>query len=113
MSESNTATPAPDEKFCRDCGAAIKARAEICPKCGIRQLNPPESGLLGKKSRITAGIFALLLGGIGIHKFYLGQIGAGVLYVLFCWTLIPYLIALVEGIIYLTMDDAAFAAKYG
>ncbi len=113
MSESNNVTLASDEKFCRDCGEVIKFRAEICPKCGIRQLSPPESGQLGRKSRITAGIFALLLGGIGVHKFYLGRIGAGVLYVLFCWTMIPYLIALVEGIIYLTMDDAAFAAKYG
>ena len=30
-------TKAIDEKFCHECGAAIKAKAEICPKCGVRQ----------------------------------------------------------------------------
>jgi hypothetical protein len=27
----------PDEKFCHECGAVIRARAEICPGCGVRQ----------------------------------------------------------------------------
>lgn len=26
-----------DQKFCHECGALIKAKAEICPKCGVRQ----------------------------------------------------------------------------
>ena len=30
-----------DEKFCSDCGGTIKAKAEICPKCGIRQSAAP------------------------------------------------------------------------
>jgi TM2 domain-containing membrane protein YozV len=65
------------------------------------------------KSRIAAALFALLLGGIGIHKFYLGKIGQGILYVLTFWTCIPALVAFIEGIIYLTMSDSAFKAKYG
>lgn len=65
------------------------------------------------KSKIVAGLFAILLGGIGIHKFYLGKIGQGIVYILFCWTFIPALIGFVEGIIYLTMSDEAFAAKFG
>ena len=64
------------------------------------------------KNKNTAGIFALLLGGIGNYKFYLGQTGMGVVYLLFCWTMIPALIAFVEGIILLTMTDDAFAQKY-
>ena len=27
----------PNEKFCAECGEAINAKAEICPKCGVRQ----------------------------------------------------------------------------
>jgi len=27
----------PDEVYCTSCGAAIKNRAEVCPKCGVRQ----------------------------------------------------------------------------
>ena len=64
------------------------------------------------KSKTTAGILALLLGGFGVHRFYTGQIGLGFLYLIFCWTLIPGIIALVDGILMLTMDDDAFDAKY-
>jgi TM2 domain-containing membrane protein YozV len=34
------------------------------------------------------------------------------LYLIFCWTFIPSLIALVEFIMYLIMSDEEFAAKY-
>jgi len=65
-----------------------------------------------RHSRTTAGILGILLGGFGAHKFYLGSIGMGVLYLLFAWTGIPSLVGLIEGIIYLTMNDADFTAKY-
>jgi len=45
---------------------------------------------------------AFFLGGIGIHKFYAKKMVAGVLYLLFCWTGIPAVIALIEFIIALT-----------
>ena len=35
----------PDEAFCRNCGAVIAGEAEICPDCGVRQRDPPTSGL--------------------------------------------------------------------
>src|SRR5437899_3226308 len=57
------------------------------------------------KSKIAAGLLAILLGDFGIHKFYLGQVGLGIVYLLFFWTLIPGIIGIVEGIIYLTMSD--------
>jgi len=53
------------------------------------------------------------LGGLGAHKFYLGQAGWGVLYLLFCWTFIPSFIAFIEGLSYLFMSEANFARKYG
>lgn len=106
-----------DTKFCFSCGASIAERAEICPKCGVRQSAPPSSfGVAvapNGKSRLAAILLAFFLGGIGVHKFYLGRIGWGILYLVFCWTFIPALIAFVEFIIYLTMTDEAFAAKYG
>ncbi|MBR3814445.1 MAG: TM2 domain-containing protein [Spirochaetaceae bacterium] len=64
------------------------------------------------KKRVTAGVLALLLGGIGVHKFYLGQIGKGIAYILFCWTVIPEILALIEGIRILCMNDAEFQGKY-
>lgn len=35
----------PDRVYCRDCGERIRADAEICPHCGVRQRDPPESSL--------------------------------------------------------------------
>jgi TM2 domain-containing membrane protein YozV len=101
-------------KFCFACGQPIDVRAEICPKCGVRQ--PIGGGVrpaYGQKSRVAAALFALLLGGLGIHKFYLGRVGQGILYLIFFWTFIPAVIAFIEGIIYLTKSDAEFAAEYG
>ena len=66
----------------------------------------------GGKSKVTAGILSILLGGIGIHKFYLGQVGWGITYLLFSWTSIPMFLGFIEGIYYLTMSDKAFKAKY-
>lgn len=64
------------------------------------------------KSKTTAGILAILLGGLGVHKFYLGRIGKGILYLIFCWTYIPAIVGLIEGIIYLTSSDEKFYTKY-
>ena len=64
------------------------------------------------KSNTTAIVLALLLGDAGIHKFYLGQTLQGVLYLIFCWTFIPVILAIVDAIIYISMSDQAFQQKY-
>lgn len=64
------------------------------------------------KSKIAAGLLAILLGGFGIHKFYLGKVGMGILYLVFCWTYIPALVGFVEGIIYLCSNDENFQLKH-
>lgn len=50
-------------------------------------------------NKIIYCVLAFFLGGIGVHKFYSGKIGSGILYLLFCWTLIPGIIAFIEFII--------------
>jgi TM2 domain-containing membrane protein YozV len=64
------------------------------------------------KSKLVAILLAFFLGGLGIHRFYLGQSGAGVLMLLFCWTGIPSIIALIDFIALLCMNDQAFCSKY-
>jgi len=64
------------------------------------------------KNKTTAGVLAILLGSIGIHKFYLGKGIQGLIYLIFCWTAIPAIIGLIEGIMYLTMSEAEFNLKY-
>lgn len=52
-----------------------------------------------QKNPTTAVLLALFLGGLGTHKFYLGQTGMGVVYLLFCWTYIPSIIAFMEAFV--------------
>ena len=49
-----------------------------------------------RKDATVGVLLALFLGGFGAHKFYMGHIGLGVLYLLFFWTFIPAIVALVE-----------------
>ena len=64
------------------------------------------------KSKTVAGLLAIFVGGIGIHKFYLGKYFQGFLYIILCWTYIPSIIAVIEGIRYLIMSEDAFIDKY-
>ncbi len=50
-------------------------------------------------NKIVYLVLAFFLGGIGVHKFYAGKIGAGICYLLFCWTGIPAIIAFIEFIV--------------
>lgn len=64
------------------------------------------------KNKIAAGLLSIFLGAFGVHKFYLGQNKQGVFYLLFCWTYIPFILGIVEGIKILLMDDTNFIMKY-
>jgi TM2 domain-containing membrane protein YozV len=64
------------------------------------------------KSKSTAALLALFFGGFGIHKFYLGRTAAGILYLIFFWTLIPAIIAIIEFIMLLVMSDSEFNKKF-
>jgi TM2 domain-containing membrane protein YozV len=99
-----------NEKYCTSCGQVILKQAELCPMCGAKQANAVQAAAI--KSKTTAGLLGIFLGGLGAHKFYLGKIGLGILYLVFCWTFIPAIIGLIEGIMYLTATDDAFARKY-
>ncbi|WP_019962411.1 TM2 domain-containing protein [Woodsholea maritima] len=113
MTTETTQSASPDivgnKKYCPACGKVLHESAATCPSCGAAQIVP----IVGQKSKIAAALLAFFLGGIGIHKFYLGRPVQGLLYLVFCWTFIPALIAFIEFIIYLCMSDEAFAAKYG
>ena len=52
--------------------------------------------VVGKVAYILWGLF---LGGLGAHKFYAGKTGQGILYLIFCWTYIPAILALIDIII--------------
>lgn len=64
------------------------------------------------KNKMVAGLLGIFLGGLGIHKFYMGKIGMGILYICFCWTYIPAIVGFIEGIVYLCSNDENFQLKH-
>jgi len=65
--------------------------------------------------KIAAGILAILLGPLGIHKFLLGYTTEGIIYLVIslctCGT-VSSILGLIEGIIYLTKSDQEFFETY-
>lgn len=53
-------------------------------------------------NKIVYGVLALLFGSFGVHKFYAGKIGKGIMYFIFSWTIIPTILSIIEGISVLT-----------
>jgi TM2 domain-containing membrane protein YozV len=97
--------------FCRECATEMSREALACPQCGCPTSTRAEL-TVSPKNRVVAAVLALLLGGLGAHKFYLGKVGLGILYLVFVWTFIPAIVALIEGIVYLTKSDEEFSVKY-
>ena len=54
-----------------------------------------------RNDHIECGIIAIIFGSVGLHKFYNGKYGKGMLYFIFCWSGIPALVGILEGIHYL------------
>jgi TM2 domain-containing membrane protein YozV len=64
------------------------------------------------KERTLAILLCFFLGGMGIHKFYLGKNVAGTLYLIFCWTLIPSILAFFDFFGLCFMSDREFNARF-
>lgn len=92
------------------------------PMAGATPTNyPPAYGYPGK-SRVTAALLAFFLGGLGVHKFYLGRTGAGLamlfgsllgFILLFIPNVVVGIIALIDFIVLLAMSDGEFHQRYG
>lgn len=67
-----------------------------------------------ENKRVIAGIFAILLGGLGVHKFILGYTQEGIIQLIIgiCTCGIGGVIGFVEGIIYLVKTDEEFYQTY-
>ena len=68
----------------------------------------------GDGNKVLAGILGILFGGLGIHRFILGDVLGGFLRILITVVTcgIGSFIGFVEGIIYLTKTDEEFIATY-
>lgn len=66
------------------------------------------------KEKVVAGILGILLGGLGVHHFYLGSTMAGVIELIatFVTCGVAALVGLVEGVLLLVMSDEEFNQRY-
>lgn len=64
------------------------------------------------KDKNVAGILAFFFGIFGVHRFYLGQTGLGILYLIFFWTGIPAIIGFIDALIFFSMGRDDFDYKY-
>jgi TM2 domain-containing membrane protein YozV len=77
-----------------------------------------ESSVPAKESkRIVAAVLAIVLPGLGVHKFVLGMTTPGLIYLLtllFCGAFggITCVLSVIEGIVYLTKSDEEFIKNY-
>ena len=106
---------------CLHCGTPLRrewAARGICVECQARPRVPMRRSatqlqpIRKFRNRTIAAVTAFFFGGLGIHKFYLGNALAGLVYLLFCWTLIPSLVGMFEGIRYALMNEGEFQRRY-
>ena len=100
----NCGAPRMETKFCKHCGEQIDKECVVCPKCGkqVEQLNDANKNIIinnnasasasasasvvtpvvfgTPKNKWVAFFLCLFLGCFGVHKFYEGKIGMGILY---------------------------------
>ncbi|HEY5047314.1 MAG TPA: TM2 domain-containing protein [Rhizomicrobium sp.] len=69
-----------NEQYCRGCGTIISTLANACPRCGAPTGTRPAGA--SPKSRLVALLLCFFFGLFGIHRFYVGKIGTGVLQLL-------------------------------
>jgi TM2 domain-containing membrane protein YozV len=65
------------------------------------------------KDKNVAGILALFLGSFGVHRFYVGQVGLGILYIfLNVFFFFSFFLSLIDAIVFFSQDKDAFDLKY-
>ncbi|WP_434420596.1 NINE protein [Nannocystis pusilla] len=75
----------------------------------------PTAGALVRvadRNKWVAALLAFFLGGLGVHKFYLGQTGMGIAYLLFCWTFIPMVVSMIETIMLVLSSEREFDVRF-
>ena len=121
-------------RYCTKCGAINDEAAQFCTTCQASLTPPIDTGYqpmqavhpdamtdwkaMGGDKKIIAGILAIVLGSLGVHKFILGYTTEGVIMllvtVLTCGILgiAMSVVGIIEGIMYLTKSDEEFVRTY-
>ncbi len=110
---------------CHQCGNVSPEGTRQCPRCGAQMVTPPpynnnvppyprQPQYVEPKSKVAAGLFAILLGWLGVQYFYCGKVTGGILAIVLSIVTCGLfdILFFVQGIIMLTMSDRDFMQKY-
>ena len=108
---------------CSNCGSTLPISPMPMQPYGEYPAKPP-----GADKKLAAGLCGILLGSFGVHKFILGYQQEGIILLsvtIVAWIIalvtcgigtplimVPSIIGIVEGIMYLTKSDEEFVATY-
>ena len=71
--------------FCLKCGSQNDNGSNFCKTCGINLLIQPsmtEVRTISEKNWLVALLLCLVLGAVGMHRFYVGKTATGILMIL-------------------------------
>lgn len=69
-----------NEKYCSSCGKIINAHAQVCPHCGVRlYMEQGPSFIDEHRTWLIVLLLCIFVGPLGLHRFYVGKIGTGLL----------------------------------
>jgi TM2 domain-containing membrane protein YozV len=120
------------ENFCRNCGTTLDDPFQNHQNPQQQQMQQPfnqnTGSVPGADKKLAAGICGILLGGFGVHKFIMGYQNEGIILlavylvgivltmitcgIAFPILLVPSVVGIIEGIIYLTKSDEEFVQTY-
>ena len=66
--------------YCQKCGVAMEREDRFCRKCGWDSAGPVIPANVSEKKRLAAALLCFLLGVFGVHRFYVGRVGSGLLW---------------------------------
>jgi TM2 domain-containing membrane protein YozV len=102
--------PRLEKKYCSNCGAATNQNQAVCLSCGVST-----ERISNQKSKPILTLLNLFLGTFGAHKFYMGNWGWGIVYLVlgitFFLAWIPFIVSFIELIRVILMSDQEFSGK--
>lgn len=102
-----------NNQTCPQCRSPISLDNALCEHCFAGQGLEALAGMDPNwRSQRLAKRLSLWFGSFGVHKFYLGEPVRGSLYLLFCWTLVPTVLAIRDSMALARMAPVQFYRRW-